>query len=292
MTCASLVVLSSACATSRHADRISVVVALYPLEFLAETVGGDGVSVTNLVATGAEPHDIEVSQRDATALADADVVVIIGGLQPSVDESLTNVTDALVLDLANELPLRSVDGDVASDSDDHDHEQVDPHFWLDPQLYALGADAVAEALSEIAPRRAESFRAAASALGSELDRLDATMVSHLADCRYSTMVTSHDAFGYLARRVGLRDVGISGISTEGEPSPRDLADIADTVRSTGVTTIYSERLLPADVADAVARETGAVVQVLDPIESRPPEGYFAAMTMNVSTLRVAQECGT
>ena len=106
-------------------------------------------------------------------------------------------------------------------------------------------------------------------------------------------MTSHAAFGYLADAYDLHQEGITGLSPEAEPSPAALARIARFVEDEGVRTIYAETLVSRD-ADTLARETGARVAVLDPIEGLTDESagddYFEVMRANLSTLRAGQEC--
>ena len=109
-------------------------------------------------------------------------------------------------------------------------------------------------------------------------------------CASRTLVTSHRAFGYLAARYDLTQVGITGLSPEEEPTPADLAHAVDVVRSLGVSTVYSETLVSSAIADTVAAETGAHVAVLDPVESRTAGDYLAAMRVDLATLREGQRC--
>jgi zinc transport system substrate-binding protein len=113
----------------------------------------------------------------------------------------------------------------------------------------------------------------------------------LSRCDRREFVTSHEAFGYLANRFNLEQVGISGIDPEQEPSAQRLKEVSNLVRSKGITTIFFESLLPPDLAETVARETGATTAQLDPIES-PPEGgdYLSAMRSNLAELRKALNC--
>jgi zinc transport system substrate-binding protein len=110
------------------------------------------------------------------------------------------------------------------------------------------------------------------------------------------IVTTHAAFGYLAARYGLTQVPMTGLSPEGEPDPAHLAQIEDLIRRADVTTVFTEPLVPPDVADTIARETGAKVAVLDPIESLTPseqqngDDYFTVMRRNLATLRTALGC--
>jgi zinc transport system substrate-binding protein len=105
------------------------------------------------------------------------------------------------------------------------------------------------------------------------------------------MVTSHDAFGYLAERYGLEQVAISGLSPEEDPSPRRLAEVAQFAQERGVTTIFFEELVSPRVAESLAREVGAQARVLSPLEGPPDDGdYLSAMRANLAALTAALDC--
>ena len=276
-------------------ERIDVVAAFYPLQFVAEQVGGDTVAVTNLTPAGAEPHELELSARDAGRLQDADVVVYLDGFAPALDDAIRDVdaegfdvTDAADLDRAT---MHSVDDDEGRDRGE---TGIDPHFWLDPLRLAAVGDAVAAELGSIDPGRAQEFTANAAALRTGLEQLDGEFRAGLGTCASTDLVTSHEAFGYLADRYGLAQVGIAGLSPDSEPSPATLADVADFVDAHDVTTIYYESLVDPSIAETVASETGAETVALDPLEGLSDESagsdYFAVMRSNLATLRTGQVC--
>ena len=131
---------------------------------------------------------------------------------------------------------------------DHDETHgLDPHVWLDPLLYAKMVNRLAEELGR---------GAAAQALGDELAALDQEFEQALADCDRRVLVTSHEAFGYLADRYGLEQIGVTGISPEAEPSPGDLERVIDAVRESGATTVFTETLLSPELAETVAGRRG------------------------------------
>ncbi len=143
---------------------------------------------------------------------------------------------------------------------------MDPHFWLDPTRLADVADQVAQRLGEDDPDGAERFSANAAALRRDLEALDGELAAGLKDCENRSIVTSHNAFGYLADRFGLTQVGITGLTPDEEPTPADLAAVTRFVEDHDVKTIYYETLVSPAVAKTVAAETGAAIAVLDPIE--------------------------
>ena len=248
-----------------------MVAGFYPLAWATEQVGGDNVEVTNLTSAGAEPHDLELSLGDAEQVADADLVLYLGeGFQPALEEAL-EVTGAGGIDLLEGLEVR----------------EGDPHVWLDPPRYAEVVERIGEELGA---------RSSARDLVRRLRALDDEYRSGLADCDRRELVTAHDAFGYLAHRYDLRVIPIAGVSPEAEPSPQDLQRVANEVRATGATTIFVEPLLSPEVAEAVARETGATTAVLNPLEGltedelEAGENYLSVMRANLATLREGLGC--
>ena len=302
---------AQATGTDGGAEPLEVVVGFYPYEFVAQRVGGGDVRVRNLTDPGVEPHDLELSPQQVARLAEADLVVYSAGFQPAVDEAVEQQAADEAFDVLTAVELRKYEesghseeegahseeegapaeeGEAAHGEEGHDHAGEDPHVWLDPTRLSTIADAVAEQLAERAPERAEEIRARADELKDELAALDDELQQGLSSCARTEMVTSHDAFGYLADRYGLEQVAIS-LSPEEEPSTRRLAEVAEFAEERGVTTIFFEELVSPRVADSLAREVGAQTAVLTPLEGPPDDGdYLDAMRTNLATLQAALDC--
>jgi zinc transport system substrate-binding protein len=297
---------STAAPAGGTGEQLDVVVGFYPYAFVAERVGGDDVVVSNLTAPGAEPHDLELSPQQVATVSAADLVVYSAGFQPAVDEVVEQQASDRSFDVLGAVDVRSYEDEGHADegepqadeeAEEHgeeghdDHAGEDPHVWLDPTRLATVADAVADELAELAPERADAFRERATQLRTDLEQLDTDLQEGLASCARTELVTSHDAFGYLADRYGLEQVAISGLSPEDEPSPRRLAEVAEFARDREVTTIFFEELVSPRVAESVAREVGAQVEVLSPLEGPPDSGgYLEAMRSNLDALRTALDC--
>jgi len=285
---------STVAADPDEPDRIDIVAAFYPLQFVTERVGGDAVSVTNLTPAGAEPHELELSARDAGRLQDADAVVYLDGFAPGLDDAIHDV-GATAFDVTASADLEMATNSLHDDDGRERREAgIDPHFWLDPLRLAAVADAVAAELGTIEPERAAEFTANAAALRTGLEQLDGEFRTGLGTCASTELVTSHEAFGYLADAYGMTQVGIAGLSPDSEPSPATLADVAEFVDAHDVTTIYYEALVDPSIAETLAAETGAGTAVLDPLEGLSDESagddYFAVMRSNLATLRTGQGC--
>ncbi|GAA1154565.1 metal ABC transporter substrate-binding protein [Nocardioides aquiterrae] len=266
---------------------VQVATAFYPLQYVAERVAGGHADVENLTAPGGEPHDLELTVRETAEVAQADLVVYERGFQPSVDDAVAENAEGDVVDAAEVVdlvPFREHGVDSAED---------DPHFWQDPLLLAEVGDAVADRLSEIDPDHADDYAANAADLRADLERLDEEYASGLAHCARTTVVVSHDAFGYL-QRYGLRMTAILGLAPDAEPTPAGLGRLEDLVRSEGITTVFSESLVSPAVADSLARDTGVASKVLDPIEGLSDEtageDYLSLMRANLRALREANGC--
>lgn len=256
-----------------------VLAAFYPLQFLAERIGGPDVAVSGLTPPGAEPHDLELSPRQVGAVSSADLVLYLGGFQPAVDAAVAAQAGDRSLDVATVTPL------------EREPAGPDPHLWLDPTRMRALTSAVADRLAAATPAADAGIRARAAALDAELAALDADFRAGLTGCARTELVTSHEAFGYLARQYGLTQVGIAGLSPEQEPSPRRLAELAELARASGVTTVFFEPSAGPQLAEALAREVGARVEALNPLEGPPSQGdYLTAMRANLSALRAALGC--
>lgn len=282
---------------------LRVVANFYPIAEALQRVGGDRVEVTNLTPPGAEPHDIEITSDDVDAIEDADLVVYLGGgFQPGVEEVAAR-RDGPTLDIAGQVTLEASDhadeehaDEEHADDDGHDHGDLDPHFWLDPTLMQAAVDAIEAELVGVSPADAATFAANAAAYDTELGELDAEFSAGLAECARHEIVTSHAAFAYLAHRYGLEQLAITGISPEAEPDPKRLDELIDLVEREGVTTVFSETLVPADLAETLAREAGVSTAVLNPLEGLTDEQIEAGATYasvqreNLAALQAALDC--
>ncbi len=264
---------------------VEVAAGFYPLQYVAERIADDRADVEVLTQPGGEPHDTTLSVKETALVAEADVLVVAGGVQPAVDDAVaTAVENGTVVDTAS------------ADFDSRNAPEIrsdDPHFWLDPLLMADLGDEVAEALVETDPDHADTYRANATDLRADLQRLDRAYEEGLADCARTTVVVSHDAFGYLDR-YGLEFAPIAGLSPGAEPTPADLARLQELIRAEGITTVFSERLVSPRVAESLADDLDVRTAVLDPVEGlsdeTEDEDYLSLMRANLAALEKANDC--
>jgi ABC-type Zn uptake system ZnuABC Zn-binding protein ZnuA len=214
---------------------------------LASAVGGNRIGLRVLMAPNADPHEFEVRPDDLKAVAGAGLVIRSGGdlddwLDGAIDSS---GTDAEVLTLSDHVVLA---GD-------------DPHWWQDPRNAIRAVAAIRDALAAADPGGAAAYRRAAAAYTRRLERLDRGVAACIAKVPKAqrTLVTTHDALAYYARRYGIRVVGavIPSRSTVAQPSAGETARLVETIRRERVKAVFAESSVNPDVEEAIARESGA-----------------------------------
>jgi zinc transport system substrate-binding protein len=273
----------------RAPDRLSVIASFYTLAEFERRIGGDRVDVRLLVPPGVEPHDYEPSPRDVVALERVRLLIYNGaGFEPWIDRLLPGLPPSVVHVNATEgmallTPAWSSSG-------------PDPHVWLDPLRASEQVAHILAGLIRVDPEGRGAYEENAQGLRSALQDLDQRFVQGLRACRRKEFVTTHAAFGYLAARYGLTQVAVGGLDPEGEPSPARLRLIIEFMRRRGVEVVCSETLVNTRTAEALARETGARVAVLNPLEGLTPDeqgrglDYFAVMDANLSALVDGLDC--
>ncbi|TAK20796.1 MAG: metal ABC transporter substrate-binding protein [Chloroflexota bacterium] len=251
---------------------IAVVTTFSILADIARVVGGDRVIVANLVGPGQDTHTFQPSPSDAGALARADLTIEHGlGFDVWLEKLFvaSGSRARRIVATAGIEPFRPehrTDG-AAQKVDEHDAE-VDPHVWHDPRLVGQIALTIAEALSARDPANAATYRERANRYVTELNQLDAWIVTRVETVPPSrrALVTNHDSLGYFARRYGFRVVAtvLGGVSTEAsEPSAAAVAEVIRDIRSAAVPAIFAENVSNPRILARVAQEAG--VRVAPPL---------------------------
>ncbi|WIK64907.1 metal ABC transporter substrate-binding protein [Gleimia hominis] len=322
----------SAGSEASKTQTLDIRTAIYPLEYIAKNVGGDHVKVTSLTPPNVEAHDLELSPKTVAGLSTADSVIYLRKFQPAVDAAVDQTSSLKSLDItsaAHLLPANEDEhshehaegdhnehsdkahdhGDEAEHEHDHgdeaDHEEhghehhhhhdvggMDPHFWLDPDRMVSVAQQVSDHLSEIDKAHAADYHKNLESLKKQLKDLSGTMTSSFKSCKRENFIVSHEAFGYLAQKTGLKQIGVSGIEPEVAPSPARLNEIAKIVKETGTTTLYTEIAISPKVIKVLANDLGVKTTTLDPLENQPKDGedYLSVMKKNIEVLQAGLEC--
>lgn len=283
-------------------DTVRVAANFYPVQFLAQRIGGRHASVDVLTPPGTEPHDLALSGPALHRLQSSDVVLYLGSsFQPDVERAVASLPEGTVTVDLLEVPgldlLRPPAAGGGSHGDDHDHDPVeetgekDPHVWLDPVRLKLLAEAAADAMAAADPSRADSYAANLSGLLDELDSLDRELEQQLDRCDRRTLLTSHAAFGYLAERYGLEQIAIAGLSPEDEPDAKTLGDLSKTASAAGVNSVFLEEQLNPALAETVADTIGATTRALSALEFDPGQGQDLITVMQDNGHQISEGLG-
>ncbi|WKZ33996.1 MAG: zinc ABC transporter substrate-binding protein [Thermodesulfobacteriota bacterium] len=292
--------------------RIRAVASIYPLAHFLEETGGDRVAVRAITPAGVDAHDFEPAPRDIKTAMDSALFVYMGGgfdtwaerIAPSVRKSgVMAVEVAERFEMKNE--AGSENGHEAGEPEAHEDEEeheghghgpFDPHVWLDPVLATRLVDIMRESLTSVNPGNGRYYGERAAAYTEELLKLDEEFKAGLNDCALREIVVSHDAYGYLGERYNLEIIPATGVFSGEEPSPRRIARISKAMKERGIRHVFTEPFGSPRIAEAIARETGAEILVLNPVEglTREEEGagmdYLSIMRDNLNNLRKALDC--
>lgn len=297
--CTSGTSASSASSSSGEEKKLSVYTSFYAMEDFAEKIGGDKITVTNLVPSGTEPHDWEPQANDIAGLEQADVLIYNGaGMEHWINdvlESLQNKKLVAVEASKGISLLEGVDEHEESEASHSEEEEssTDPHVWLDPENAKKEMKTIQDALVQADPANKETYEANYTKYAAQADELDSEFRQMADSLKNKDLIVAHQAFGYLCKAYGLNQVAIEGLSPDSEPDAARMAEIIEFAKEHKITTIFFEELVSPKVAETIAKATGAKTEVLDPIEGLSDENkaagmeYFSIMKKNMEAIRTA-----
>ncbi|MEK7633075.1 MAG: metal ABC transporter substrate-binding protein [Patescibacteria group bacterium] len=258
--------------------KVSIVATIYPLAWMASDLD-PAATVTTIVGPGLEPHDFSPTIDDVKKIQDAELLINNGGVDAWADDIINDHRGGPTISVLTMLQ----------------YPETDLHVWLDPVLMQRIVESIGGQLELIDPKNADVIRDNVSKKIAVLQRIDDDYRAGLASCSIPEIVSSHDAFGFLAKRYGFTVHSIAGISPEDEPSTSKLVELTDLIRSRSITTVFFEELASPALAKTLADETGAKSDVLDVIESLASEEserleYPGIMEKNLVKLKAAMVC--
>lgn len=297
--------LLSACGTSAHStenkkDKLEIVTTFYPMYDFTKNIVGDEANVTVMIPAGSEPHDYEPSAKDMAAVHDADVFVYhnenMETWVPKAQKSFAKEKPHVVAGTKNMVLLPGGDEEHDHDHSEEDHHhELDPHTWVSPYRAIQEVTSIKEQLQKLYPKKAKAFETNAAKYLTELKKLDQTYSESLHNAKQKSFVTQHAAFGYLALDYGLKQVAISGLSPEQEPSASRLGELKEYVKDNGIHYIYFEENASDKIAKTLANEADVKMAVLNPLESLTKEqiangeSYLSVMKENLQALEKTTE---
>lgn len=278
---------------TQQSDKIRVVASFYPLYFFAGQIGGDKADVVDITPFGAEPHDYELTSMDMARIENSQILIINGNFEPWTDKVKTNFEEK------NITIITAGEGLLSQEISQNGKMVPDPHIWLSPKLAQKEVKAILEGFLKTDSPNRDYYQQNADKLLISLDDLDKKYQQGLNTCKKKkNIITSHSSFYYLAKEFGLIQTAIAGLSPDSEPSPKQLAEIADFAKKNSIDYIFFEKLVSPKLAETIADEIGAKTLLLDPLEGisqneiESGENYFTKMETNLTNLKLALQCNT
>jgi zinc transport system substrate-binding protein len=277
-----------------NAAPIRILTSIFPLAEFAREIASSRGEVSLLLPPGAGVHTWQPRASDIVRLSSADLFIQVGaGLEPWVGSLLKSVSSEKlrVLAVADPLPLEE------EQDEENGKTEADPHIWLDFGLDMKIADVIAAELAEIDPPCAAAYRAGAARLKAKLQELDSAYFRALSGCAHKDLVIGgHAAFGYLARRYGLRLLSLSGLSPDAEVRPSRLMDAVAWGKEHKVRAVFMEANSSPKLAEMLAKELQAEILVLHTGDSlnrqewESGRSFFDIMQENLANLKKGLSC--
>lgn len=303
-----LCLMLPSCGKKETADsgkkRVAIVTSLFPLYDFARNIGQDNADVTLLLPPGVEAHSFEPRPADVVRINKADIFIYTGKfMEPWVDAFVKSVTNKslLVVDSSTDVKLIS-QSDKFPDEDEHvGHQHVgamDPHIWLDFSNAQKMVNNICGAMIKKDPQKKDFYLKNAADYNYKLSRLDEEYRTTLTGCKYHTvMYGGHFAFGYMAKRYNLTFISAyKGFTPDSEPTPKNMAELIEKIKQSGIKYLYFEELISPKVAEALAKETGAELLSLNGAHNVSKDAitrgdtFISIMQKNLENLKKGLEC--
>lgn len=267
----SLLLLTLLIAPAVSAAPVPVLVSILPQKWLAEQIGGKLITVKVLLEKGQEPHGMEPTPEQLTALFRSRLYFAIGleferGLLEKIKKAESTVQIINTVAEIKKIPMTE-----EHDAHGHGHAGLglDPHVWLDPQNLQKMASSMASALVKADPTNAAAYQQNAEAVLKELTNLQEELQRKLAPFKGQSFLVFHPAFGYFAHAFGLRQ---EAVEIEGKsPAPKQLYELIAKAKKEKVKVIFVQPQFDRKNAATIAQAISGKVAALDPLAENIPE---------------------
>jgi len=287
-----------------------VCVSSFALFDALKHIAKERIELVNILPFGVDPHSFEPTPKLMGKVEKSALVFYSGaGLEPWTDGF---VFKNRAIEVAEFVRLRKIEStsvhhedaeDAHHDEDEHrdehphhEHTGVDPHFWLDFANMKEVAALITQELSTLLPAYAQEFNENKKAYVRSLDLLQKAYKSKLSQCKIDTVVVNHNAIGYLADNYGFKVVALSGLSSEAQPSPKDLTRVFQEIKKDHINTLFFENFVNSKVIERVAKDSGISLKALQTLgnitadEAKAGATYETLMYENLTKLSEAMVC--
>ncbi|MDH3340957.1 MAG: metal ABC transporter substrate-binding protein [Nitrosopumilus sp.] len=267
--------------TKTDNSKLQVISSFNPLYEFSQNVGQENVDSFLLVPIGVEPHDWEPTVKDVQRMQNADLIIINGiGFENWVDDLEETGYSGVIVDTSDGILIKT-------HKEEHNHDEGDPHIWLNPVYAKIQVQNIANAFSNSDPANEQYYQSNAAKYIKELDLLNSKIRIELSDCK-NDFIAFHDAFSYFADEYHLNQhTIISSNDPHGEATAKTLEHIISTAKKLNINVIFAEESVDTRTSKIIANEIGGKVLVLSPLEVVSDGNYISRMNENLENLKEA-----
>jgi zinc transport system substrate-binding protein len=277
-------------------NKITIVTTLFPLYDMAKNIGADKAEVSMLLLPGMEPHTFEPKPGDIMKINEADLFVYTGRfMEPWADDIIKGLIDKKLIVVDASKGTRMIP--AVFHDEDEPVGTLDPHIWLDFDNAKIMVNNIAEALEAKYPENKAFYRQNAADYNTKLTELDASFRTTLNTCKRKEIIYGgHYAFGYLAKRYGLKYLAAQGVSPDAEPTAKDLALLVEQIKKDRIKYVFYEELTSPKIAETIASETNAKLLLLNPAPNLTKDqfergvSFFEILNADLDNLKIGLEC--
>jgi len=279
--------------------KLKVVTSFSILGDMIKNVAGDDIELRILVGANGDTHEYQPTTEDSKAISNADLIIINGlGFEPRIEKMIkSSGYKGKVIIASNHVKTIA-----PKDGEDHDHghhddaEAHDPHAWQNAANGKIYTSNISEALIEADPKNADIYRKNSTAYLTKLDDLDNWVRFELlkVPSEKRKLISTHDAFAYFAKAYNVEFLSPLGLSTESQPSAKDIARLIDQIRKQKITALFFEnmsdqRIIKQLEKDAGAKIGGTLYSDALSLPEEPASTYIDMFKHNVSILVSAMQ---
>jgi zinc transport system substrate-binding protein len=276
--------------------KLKVVASFYPLAFFAQEIGGEEVTVRQLIPDNLEVHTWQPSFADILAVDEADVIIYNGA---SLDHWFED--DILpIIDSSDKIIVETTDGvqllETEPENADEHEELYDPHTWISPFIAKQQAQKIYEALIQKDPAHEDYYTERWQNLKTRFEELDNKYLTGLSTRNKEEIFVAHSAFGYLAERYGFKQYGVIGISADEQPSASVYANLVEMMVEHEIYVVYVDPVYSDESAQTLKNElkrlSGQDVQILKlyfMLGTIDGLDYFGQQEKNLENLKIGLE---
>ncbi|SFD95223.1 zinc transport system substrate-binding protein [Lentibacillus persicus] len=277
---------------------LKIYTSVYPIQFAVEQIGGESVTAESVYPPGVDAHTYEPSSKDITSIAEGDAFIFLGagleGFAETAADALASQEVSLIEIGANE-SLFHDSGNSSEHSHDHKsedghHHDHNPHVWLDPIRMIDMAEIIKKQLSELNPEDTEQYNSNFNSLKNDLLELDKKFQETLKSKVSKKIVVSHAAYGYWEQRYNIEQIAINGLSSNDEPSQKELTAIIDQTKEHDIDYILFEQNSSDRITEIIQEQIGAKSLRIHNLATRTEsditrgDDYISLMEKNLEVL--------